>query len=126
MGTLVGWEAGEEAAPHYHLGPEGVHSQGQNWGAVAWGCCILRHLVNPPQHAGVSPGIQPGLAVPGTAAAARGKNRTWNSLAACEIWLVSEKTRKEKENSLNQATEKQSFLCTSLKGKASLLKARGP
>lgn len=81
--------------------------------------------MNPPQHAGVSPGIQPGLAVPGTAAAARGKNRTWNSLAACEIWLVSEKTRKEKEeeNSLNQATEKQSFLRTSLKGKASLLQA---
>ena len=127
-GTLAGWEAGGEAAPHYHLGPGGVHSRGQNWGAMAWGCCILRHSVNPPQHAGVSPGIQPGLAVPGTAAAARGKNRTWNSLAACEIWLVSEKTRKEKEeeNSLNQATEKQSFLRTSLKGKTSLLQARSP
>lgn len=47
-----------------------------------------------------------------------------NSPAACEIWLVSEKTRKEKEeeNSLNQATEKP-FLRTSLQGKASLLQA---
>ena len=91
---------------------------------MARDCCILRHSVNPPQHAGASPGIQPGLAVPGTAAAARGKNRTWNSPAACEIWLVSEKTRKEKEeeNSLNQSTEKP-FLRTSLQGKASLLQA---
>lgn len=75
MGTLVGWEAGEEAAPHYHLGPEGGPQSGTElWGAVAWGCCMLRHLVNPPQHAGVSPGIQPGLAVPrNSSCTARGK-----------------------------------------------------
>lgn len=36
VGTLVGWEAGEEAAPHY-LGPEGGHSQRTELGSSGLG-----------------------------------------------------------------------------------------